>query len=100
MGTPEARGVLSHSNPSGDLVAVIERALDVLIERTLKQRFAQTKQPRPSRAADRKGTAAHNRLLAERDFGREFVAARRCPRARVERGADEALTPSGAPRIL
>jgi HNH endonuclease len=38
--------LLSHSNPSGDLAAVIERALDLLIEQTQKRRFAQTKRPR------------------------------------------------------
>ena len=51
----QARDLLSHANPSGDLAAVIERALDLLLERTLKRRFAQTKRPRPSRSASRKG---------------------------------------------
>ena len=50
----QARDLLSHSNPSGDLAAVIERALDLLLERTLKRRFAQTKRPRPSCSANRK----------------------------------------------
>ena len=51
----QARDLLSHVNPSGDLATVIERALDLLLERTLKQRFAQTaqtKQPRAERYAD------------------------------------------------
>src|SRR5450432_1195787 len=141
--------LLSHSNPSGDLTIVVERALDLLIERVQEQRFAQTKRPRRSRASEpnegeksvqvesvlrrkRRGhipnatkrqiaardglrctfvgsdgqrcaarrftqihhehpwarggdetadnlrilCAAHNRLLAERDFGRELVADR------------------------
>jgi hypothetical protein len=38
-----AANLLSHSNPSGDLAVVIERALDFLIERVEKRRFAQTK---------------------------------------------------------
>jgi hypothetical protein len=138
--------LLSHMNPTGDLATVIERALDVLIERVQKRRFAQTKRPRRKPAADGEGVAkeknirfrsrrghipnetkrqiaarddlrctfvgadgkrcdsrkfaqihheeawargggdttdnlrilcaAHNRLLAERDFGRQFVAMR------------------------
>jgi hypothetical protein len=38
--------LLSHSIPSGDLSSVIERALDLLIERVQKERFGQTKSPR------------------------------------------------------
>jgi hypothetical protein len=41
-----AADLISHSNPSGDLAAVVERALDLLIEKTQKRRFAQTKRPR------------------------------------------------------
>ena len=41
-----ALDLLSHSNPSGDLSLVIERALDLLIERVEKKRFAQTRSPR------------------------------------------------------
>jgi hypothetical protein len=37
-----ALDLLSHSNPTGDLAAVVERALDLLIERVEKERFAQT----------------------------------------------------------
>jgi hypothetical protein len=43
-----ALDLLSHSNPSGDLAVMIERAVDLLIERVEKQRFAQTKSPRRS----------------------------------------------------
>lgn len=147
--------LLSHSNPSGDLARVIERALDLLLERVEKERFAQTKCPRRARAARlevgkrtekcrdfpasarkrvpnsvkrqiaaRDGLrctfvgpdgqrctasrftqihhekpwalggaetvdnlrllcASHNRLLAERDFGRELVAERIGRRARL-----------------
>src|SRR5450432_1207694 len=38
-----ALDLVSHSNRSSDLAAVIERALDLLIERVEKKRFAQTK---------------------------------------------------------
>jgi HNH endonuclease len=38
--------LLSHSNPSGELSVVIERALDLLIQRVERERFGQTKSPR------------------------------------------------------
>jgi hypothetical protein len=37
-----ARDLMSHSNPSGDLAVVVERALDVLIEKLKARRFGQT----------------------------------------------------------
>jgi hypothetical protein len=124
-----ARDLLSHANPSGDLAVVVERALDVLIDKLERERFALTGRSRevkqdperrrisnatrrevvardglqcsyasPSgeRCSSRRflqfhhehawghgGTsepanirvlcAAHNRLLAEEDFGAERV---------------------------
>src|SRR5450432_1944601 len=47
-----ALDLLSHSNPSGDLSVMIERAVDLLIERVQKERFAQTKSPRRGRDSD------------------------------------------------
>jgi hypothetical protein len=41
-----ARDLISHANPSGDLAKVVERALDVLIEKLQSRRFAQAKYPR------------------------------------------------------
>jgi hypothetical protein len=155
-----ALDLLSHSNPSGDLTVMIERAVDLLIERVEKQRFAQTaqtKSPRRSKASGAKRgrsvksgafhavvrghipndtmrqivardglrctfvgsdgqrctarkfiqihhedpcargggetvdnlrilCASHNRLLAERDFGRELVADRIAKSTGVARG--------------
>ena len=40
------RALTSHSNPSGDLAVIIERALDLAIEQVEKQRFAKSKRPR------------------------------------------------------
>ena len=37
-----ARDLLRHAVPSGDLAAIIERALDALLERTMKRRFGAT----------------------------------------------------------
>src|SRR5450755_1054270 len=44
--------LLSHAIPGGDLSVVVERALDLLIERVEKERFAQTKLPRRSKAPE------------------------------------------------
>jgi hypothetical protein len=44
-----ARDLLRHAIPSGDLACIIERALDVLIERTMKRRFARTSAPHAAR---------------------------------------------------
>ena len=41
-----ARALMSHANPSGELALVLERSLDLLLEKLEKQRFAQTKRPR------------------------------------------------------
>lgn len=40
--------LLRHQVPSGDFGAIVERACDVLLEKTLKQRFAQVPRPRSS----------------------------------------------------
>lgn len=44
-----ARDLLSHANPSGELTVVLERALDLLLEKLEAQRFARTRGPRPAR---------------------------------------------------
>src|SRR4051794_26664467 len=38
----EARDLMSHANPSGDLAIVVERALDLLIQKLKTRRFGQT----------------------------------------------------------
>jgi hypothetical protein len=42
----QLRELLRHQNPSGEITRIVERALAELLERTLKQRFAQTSSPR------------------------------------------------------
>jgi len=50
-----AQQLAAHQNPSGDVAQILERALDVLIERLEKRKFAPTTRPRvsarPSHAA-------------------------------------------------
>jgi 5-methylcytosine-specific restriction endonuclease McrA len=40
-----ARDLMSHRNPSGELAQILESALDFLVEKLERQRFAQTKRP-------------------------------------------------------
>jgi hypothetical protein len=43
------KALISHSVPSGDIAAVLERALDFALEQAQKQRFAKTSRPRSRR---------------------------------------------------
>jgi 5-methylcytosine-specific restriction endonuclease McrA len=45
-----ARALISHSNPGGDIAVVIERAIDLLIEKVQRRRFGKTERPRATRA--------------------------------------------------
>lgn len=46
-----ARDLLRHAIPSGDLSAIVERALDLLLERTLKRRHGATSRRKPDASA-------------------------------------------------
>lgn len=54
-----ARDLMSHANPSGELAGVIERALDSLLEKLEKQRFAQTTRPRMPPNPSVEGPSGH-----------------------------------------
>jgi 5-methylcytosine-specific restriction endonuclease McrA len=43
------KALVSHSVPSGDIAAVLERALDLALEQAERQRFAKTERPRSLR---------------------------------------------------
>ncbi len=79
-----AQELLSHSVPSGDLAEVLDRALDLLVTRLEKQKFAATSNPRPAREPARSPRAIPaevRRAVWRRDEGRcTFVGAggRRC----------------------
>jgi hypothetical protein len=45
--------LLRHQVPDGDLAIIVERAVDLLLDKTVKQRFAQTRAPRKPRAIKR-----------------------------------------------
>jgi hypothetical protein len=84
----EARALLRHAIPSGDVGAIVERALDGLLAQTLARRVAATGAPRANRAdapAPRAGSrhipAAVKRAVVDRDGLRcAFVSAagKRC----------------------
>ena len=86
-----AQELLGHQVPSGDIAQVFERALDVLIPRLEKAKFAATGKPRPcpGRSSDPRHIPADvKRAVWKRDQGRcTFIGdtGRRCPaRTRLE----------------
>ena len=79
-----AQELLSHVISNGDMAAVLDRALDALIPRLERQKFAATTRPRPPRSTTggRCVPADVKRAVWKRDGGRcTFVAetGRRCP---------------------
>jgi hypothetical protein len=69
----EARDLMSHANPSGDLAVVVERALDLLVHKLRARHFGQTskRQASPSIETDERETRALNQTgkLDTNDFG-------------------------------
>jgi len=84
-----ARNLLSHSLPSGDACVVFDRALDALIEKAEKKKFAactSPRAPRPRTLQDRCIPAQVRRAVWERDGGQcTFVSekGRRCSSRRL-----------------
>jgi len=84
----KAQDLLRHRIPNGDLAEVFDKALDVLIEKLLKERFAVGRKPRRPLAPGPVASASHEapdpmkREVYERDEGRcTFVDehGNRCP---------------------
>jgi hypothetical protein len=78
-----AQDLLRHRLPSGDIAAIFEKALDSLIEKVEKERFAVVRKPRTDAtevagcASSRQVPAAIRRYVYARDGGRcTFVDAR------------------------
>lgn len=64
-----AQALLSHALPSGDVAEVLDRALDVLIERLEQRKFAATKRPRRG-VAERSGSKARSKRCVPADVRR------------------------------
>jgi hypothetical protein len=72
----QLQNLLRHQVPDGDLAIIVERAVDLLLDKTVKQRFAQTRAPRKPRAIKRSRKARSRyipraviRAVYERDSG-------------------------------
>jgi hypothetical protein len=79
-----AQDLMRHANAEGDLAVVVDRALDLLLERLEKQRLGKTTRPGPSREQSETGcvSRATRRAVFERDGERcTFTDAEgnRCP---------------------
>jgi hypothetical protein len=83
-----AQDLLSHALPSGDAAAVLERALDLLLEDLLRRKFAATDDPRDGRApaaGSRHIPARVKREVFLRDRGRCAFVGRSGHRCRERR---------------
>src|SRR5207237_219456 len=75
----QAQDLLRHRIPNGDLAQVFEKALDVLIAKVLKERFAVGRKPRRELAPGPIASASHEapdpmkRAVYERDEGRSAL---------------------------
>ena len=100
-----AQALLSHTVPSGDIAAVLDRALDALIERVGKRRHGATSRPAVKRASKhhRHIPADVRRAVHERDGNRcTYVSAngKRCEETRfLECDHVQPLARGGQPTV-
>jgi hypothetical protein len=59
-----AKNLMSHANPSGDLAVVVERALDLLIEKLERQKLGRTNRPQKPRPAREGAVTRESRRAA------------------------------------
>jgi len=64
-----AQDLMRHANAEGDLAVVVERAVDLLLEKLEKQRLGKTSRPRPPR--EHGDTARVSRATRRAVFGRD-----------------------------
>lgn len=65
----EARNLLSHSVPDGNLPAVVDRALDALLDRLRRERLGTGTRPRRAKSDPGAVSCADRRAVFERDGG-------------------------------
>jgi hypothetical protein len=83
----EARDLLAHQVPDGDLAEVVDRALDVLVRELRRRKYAETEAPQKPRLVEEKGGTRHIPNHVKREAARRdghqctFVAenGQRCP---------------------
>lgn len=65
----QCRDLMRHANPSGDFAPILERALDLLLEKLMRERFGAAKQPRlgAKQTKDKRPTRATRRTVVARD---------------------------------
>ena len=104
----EARDLLGHQVPDGDLAEVVDRALDVLVRELRRKKYAETEAPRKPRLVEEKGATRHipnhvKREVARRDGHQcTFVAenGQRCPaRGKLEFHDIDPQAKGGAPTL-
>lgn len=86
-----AKDLLRHVIPSGDPAQILERALDVLVEKLVKDKFAVTSQPRTS-----SGQSDRSRNIPAEVNGRSTSAIRDDVRSLARRGASAASAGSSS----
>ena len=67
----QLKDLLRHQVPDGDLAAIVERAVDLLIDNTMKKRFAQASAPKKPRSATRRRARDANSRYIPRAVVRE-----------------------------
>ncbi len=81
-----ARALLRHKFPSGDIVAVVDEAMTLLVDRLERRRCGKAERPRanaPTASASRHVPAAARRVVWQRDGGRCTFVDRQGLRCRV-----------------
>ena len=66
----QLKNLLRHQVPDGDLALILEQAVDLLLDKTMKQRFAQIRAPKKPRSIKR---AVHRRRVNSRYIPRAVV---------------------------
>jgi hypothetical protein len=66
----QLKNLLRHQVPNGDLAIILEQAVDLLLDKTMKRRFAQTRAPKKPRSVKR---AVRRSKVSSRYIPREVV---------------------------
>jgi hypothetical protein len=69
----QLKNLLRHQVPDGDLATIVERAVDLLVDETLKRRFAQVRTPRKPRSNSSNKLEVRRRKLKSRYIPRAVV---------------------------